>query len=424
MNVLLSAVSSSSIPDGVSRHAANVARCLLLQPEIHRVDLVVGAWQWDSLHSLLGVVDEGVRVSIADTQRSGWLRNQWTWTRLPDLARAFESDVVHVTYPVPFPRASFSCPVVATLHDLYPYDSPENFGYPKVFLNRLILRQCLHSADRIACVSNTTLQRLEVHFPHALRKAVVVPNSVGAPPDSGPHRPVIEGKGEPLLLCVAQHRRNKNIPLALEAFHVLLSRGDLPNQSRLLIVGAEGPETGDIKALIEQHRLGSNVVLLRGLSEAEIHWCYSNCDLLLAPSTLEGFGLPVVEGMMHRCRILCSDIAAFREAGGSYCDYVPLSGSSVHAFANAMRDALLNTGFRSPQVERFSSALAGRAYLRVYLELLQEAKGRSHNLTNSTPALERGNHDDPGAATEGHCIEGPDRRPGNERSSSAHCGSA
>ncbi len=390
MRVLLSAVSSSSIPDGVSRHAANVARCLLLCPELEQIELVVGAWQSESLRALLGVVDERIQVSIAECKRSAWLRNQWTWSRLPEVARRFGSDIVHVTYPVPLQRALFACPVVATLHDLYPYDIPENFGYPKVFVNRLILQNCLRSADRIACVSHATLQRLEVHFPTALRKAVVIPNSVTVPSPCTLPQPVVQVESAPLLLCVAQHRRNKNIPLALTSFHALLTAGHIPTQSRLLIVGAEGPESRAIKALIHRYGLENLAVLLRNLSEAEMHWCYAHCDVLLAPSTIEGFGLPVVEAMAHRCRVVCSDIPAFREAGGSYCEYVPVSEDPVQAFAQAVHKVLLDRRFRPPRVERFSSDRASAAYLRLYRDMLQQER-LPHDVMNAIPALERGN---------------------------------
>jgi hypothetical protein len=51
-------------------------------------------------------------------------------------------------------QARFSCPILLTLHDLYPYEVPSNFGLPKVLFNRFILQQCLRSATSIACVSD------------------------------------------------------------------------------------------------------------------------------------------------------------------------------------------------------------------------------------------------------------------------------
>jgi hypothetical protein len=61
-------------------------------------------------------------------------------------------------------RLPFACPTMVTLHDLYPYEMPMNFGFPKFIFNRMVLQQCLRNTDAIACVSETTLFRLkQVH---------------------------------------------------------------------------------------------------------------------------------------------------------------------------------------------------------------------------------------------------------------------
>ncbi len=36
----------------------------------------------------------------------------------------------------------------------------------------------------------------------------------------------------------------------------------------------------------------------------------------MVPSSMEGFGLPIVEGLVCGSRVVCSDIPAFREIGG------------------------------------------------------------------------------------------------------------
>ena len=55
---------------------------------------------------------------------------------------------------------SLRCPTVVTLHDLYPYEIPQNFRFPHVLVNRFILKQCLSNVDAIACVSDTTIECL------------------------------------------------------------------------------------------------------------------------------------------------------------------------------------------------------------------------------------------------------------------------
>jgi glycosyltransferase involved in cell wall biosynthesis len=392
MKVLLSAVSSSCSPDGVGRHAINVARCLLRYADVCRIDVVIGPWQAESINSLLGDVDARIHISVAETSRSAWARNQWAWSGLPKLARSLNSDIVHVTYPVPLRRSAFCCPLVATLHDLYPYDIPENFGYPKVLFNRLFLWQCLRAADKVACVSDTTAQRLEIHFPQFREKALTIHNYVAKPGMEKPTCPLTNWHGEPLLLCVAQHRLNKRIPVAIGTFQALLKSHDLPPDSRLLIVGASGPETSRISRLIQRAGLEDRVNLLQGLSEEELQWCYANCELFLATSIVEGFGMPIVEAMAQRCRVVCSDIPAFREAGGSYCHYVSIEGDVIDSFATAARRVLSSRRFRAVQPERFSCALAGDAYMRLYRALIQEAKPPlSIHPQHVTPGLERVN---------------------------------
>ena len=141
-------------------------------------------------------------------------RNRWYFNRLPKLAAQYEMDVVHLAYPAPLRRSAFDCPTVVTLHDMYPYDIPSNFGFPKMLFNRAILRQCLAAVDAVACVSNSTLRRLDIHAPGiALTKAVTIYNSVDAGSPMSQTSPLPDWGGEPFLLCVAQHRRNKNIVL-------------------------------------------------------------------------------------------------------------------------------------------------------------------------------------------------------------------
>jgi glycosyltransferase involved in cell wall biosynthesis len=260
--------------------------------------------------------------------------------------------------------------VVVTLHDLYPYDAPANFGYPKVLFNRVILKQCLRSVDAIGCVSKSTLQRLEVYAAtEVIDKAAAVYNHVATGSGTTSYSPVPGWRGEPILLCVAQHRRNKNIVLAIQVFQQLRRLGEIASDARLVIVGSEGPETDTIHRAVRTLRLHDSVVFLSGITDAELSWCYCHCELLLAPSMVEGFGLPVVEAMLHQCRVVCSDIPAFREVGGSYCDYFSLQTDPLCAFVQAAQAALKSHRFRSASTECFSRTRIAEAYLRLYKRL-------------------------------------------------------
>jgi len=390
--VLVAAVGASSQLSGVARHAVNLVRCLLSRVEVSAVHFVVAPWQLDSLRPALPLDDARLRIHEVQIATNALSRNLWYFRRLPSLATLLQADIVHLSYPAPLRRAAFNCPTVVTLHDLYPYDIPANFGFPKMLFNRAILQQCLRAADAIACVSGSTLRRLDLYAPGvSVQKAIAIHNYVSPGPPMAAVSPLPGWQGEPFLLCVAQHRRNKNVVLAMEVLERLLEAEDIPSNARLVIVGMEGPETPRIHRFIRDSGLGDRIILLRGITDAELEWCYGHCELLLAPSIVEGFGLPVVEAMLRHCRVVCSDIPAFREVGGSYCHYAGLEPDPQAAFVEAARIALNSHKFRPAPTGCFSAAIVAEAYLQLYTHL-RDACATANRICccNQVQSFERG----------------------------------
>jgi len=377
LKIVVALTSSSSQLSGIPRHAINLTRCLLSRQEISVVDLMVAPWQLDLVAASFPFRDNRLHVHSAAIRESSFSRNSWYYSELPKHARQLQADVVHLGYPVPIPRSRYHCPVVVSLHDLYPYDIPRNFGFPKVLFNQWVLRMCLAESDAIACVSRSTESRLDSRWPNRFAaKASVIPNIVNnaatetgvdsgrsAFPSSLPH-------GRPFLLCVAQHRKNKNIVLALQVFLNLLRSGSLANNTILVIVGIPGPETKAILRFIKKSHLTSNVVLVNGLSEEELRWHYRNCLVLLAPSEIEGFGLPVAEAARVGCRIVCSDIEAFRELSIPQCHYFPLGPNAVEPLAAEVLDALEKPTPAPVSLPGLSLASVAEKYLQLYRALL------------------------------------------------------
>jgi glycosyltransferase involved in cell wall biosynthesis len=371
MNVVIALASSSGQLSGVQRHAISLARCLLIRPEITAVHLLAAPWQQEFVQDSAPIADGRFHLHSVPIGNDALSRNLWYYNSLPRLARELDADIVHLAYPAPVRRRAFHCPTVVTLHDLYPYDIPENFGFPKVLFNRLVLRRCLDLVDAIACVSQCTLLRLKGMDPNLLpRRARVIYNSVEQPTLHLSETARPPWASQPFLLCVAQHRRNKNLPLALQVFERLLRTGQLPSYTRLLIVGIQGPETSAIEQLVTTAGLTQSVSFLNGISDELLYWCYRNCLLLLAPSAIEGFGLPIAEALLAGCRIVCSDIPAFRELGGSHCDYVSLGPHQIEAFADAVR-AVAGRGAReSVAMPQLSAPVIAGQYMQLYRSLL------------------------------------------------------
>ena len=62
-----------------------------------------------------------------------------------------------------------------------------------------------------------------------------------------------------------------------------------------------GPAEDGYEAALEQLIRTANVEVRRGLPEGfDVHDAYAACDLVVMPSTWEGFGNPVLESVTHR----------------------------------------------------------------------------------------------------------------------------
>jgi glycosyltransferase involved in cell wall biosynthesis len=215
------------------------------------------------------------------------------------------------------------------------------------------------------------MQRLRQYAPRSTwRKAVRIYNCVEPEPYCATRPPIRNWRGEPFLLSVAQHRRNKNVVLLIQTFHRLLRAAEIDPSMKLLIVGIDGPETKQIQQLVSDLGLGRNVLLLRGLSDPELQWCYGRCEALVAPSKTEGFGLPVAEGLLVGCRIVCSDIPAFREVGGPHCHYVKLGKGEEEALAAAVQSVLQEPQKDPLSLPHLSAEVLADQYVNLYRALI------------------------------------------------------
>ena len=366
MRVLVAAVAQPSGISGVQRHALNLVLCLLQCSEITAVHLALAPWQLH-LPALAGLQQsDRLQIEVAMVKRGSIARNAWYLRELPKLARKVRADLTQLSYPVPSRRSFMPCPTVMTLHDLYPFQIPRNFGFPQVVVNQLILYFALRQADAISCVSNTTLRALRQSKLGTASLCTVIPNCVQPGPPSSPCSPLRGWKGEPFLLAVAQHRRNKNLALLLRSFGRLLASGQLPRTARLVLIGMNGPETRKLHTLAWKLDIASRADFLEGLSDAELQWCYRHCTALVAPSSIEGFGLPVVEARLAGCRVVCSDIPAFRELSGPNVSFFDLRQGAEHSLSMAIADAIVRPRPTPEPLPELALDTIAAAYLELY----------------------------------------------------------
>jgi glycosyltransferase involved in cell wall biosynthesis len=169
--------------------------------------------------------------------------------------------------------------------------------------------------------------------------------------------------------------------VALRAFRHLITRNEISQNTRLVVVGMPGPESAHLYRFVRDAHLNEHVVFVSGISDAELQWCYRNCELLLAPSTLEGFGLPVLEAQFAGCRIVCSDIPAFREAGGSGCSFVELGDDAEARFAQAVVLSLRQPRPAPAHLPHLAPGHVSQQYVQLYQLLLAASGLKDKQLT-------------------------------------------
>jgi len=181
------------------------------------------------------------------------------------------------------------------------------------------------------------------------------------------------GIQEPYLLFVGSLKPHKNISTLLQAFMLLRQRHDI--SQRLLIVG----EDARWKSLLleECSRLGiqGSTTFVPYVAQELLPKVYAGADLLVMPSTIEGFGLPVLEAMASGTPVVCSRAASLPEVAGDAALY--FDPTSVEELAEKIEKLLssrdLQESLRAKGLERakqFTWEESTRKHVELYQRLL------------------------------------------------------
>lgn len=114
----------------------------------------------------------------------------------------------------------------------------------------------------------------------------------------------------------------KNLEFLLTLWRRCTEDGQSP-RARLVVVGRRGWEIESVSKLLDRSvGLAPTVIEARSLSDAGMITLLRGAAALVAPSWVEGFGLPIAEALALGVPVLASDIAAHREVGGAFAEYI------------------------------------------------------------------------------------------------------
>jgi len=306
-----------------------------------------------------------------------------TWARMRGVLREHVAayEVVHFSnQTLSFLGAKQK--TVVTVHDLIELTDPQSWA------GSLLARwqySGIRKADALVSVSKFTAAELRRIYPSLQAPITIAHNGVADPYVFVPgfdestaaqewrRRLEISATTKVILYVGSDHPR-KNVRGALAAYQGV--REDVPD-SVFLKVGRAGLVSGRGRTMSAVSELGiiNNVRFVEEVSDVELAELYNLADVLLYPSTHEGFGLPPLQAMACGTPVVTSDIAPIQEVTGHatlQCD--PHNGPCLSAsLLEVLQDPHMAITLRAQGVERaerFNWDSAAAQVQRVYESLI------------------------------------------------------
>jgi glycosyltransferase involved in cell wall biosynthesis len=177
----------------------------------------------------------------------------------------------------------------------------------------------------------------------------------------------------PFVLFVSTIESRKNHLGAFEAWIALIRRHGLHKVPKLVCVGNRGWLNDAIYAQLDIHEgLRDRVVMLSGLSDAELALLYQSCLFTLYPSCYEGWGLPVTESLCYGKVPLISDASSLPEAGGPFA--VPFESGCAPRLVEALETLIFDTAFRAERERKIAEEFRPRAWIDIADQMADHIK--------------------------------------------------
>ena len=177
------------------------------------------------------------------------------------------------------------------------------------------------------------------------------------------------GADGPFLAYVGKPTERRRLTPLLHAYAGLKREGAMPH--KLLIAGADLPGTSPFRRVIAELGIERDVVVRGYVSPDEMPLLYNAIDLLLYPSSYEGFGMPVLEAMACGTPVIALDNTALPEFAGGVA--LLLKDGEVDTLKRGMQTVLGDRALRERMAAhgpKRAAAYDWTIVTRRYLELM------------------------------------------------------
>ena len=308
-----------------------------------------------------------------------WPHEHVLW---PFILRKNRIAVFHSPYfMVPILKSPCS---ISTVYDLcleqYPWIMRRRWELP---IYKTLMKICTKKAYRIIVPTAATRDDLSSYYNVPLDIIEVIPEGVSpgfgvlnerGHLDSIRRRYDLDG---PFILSVGARRPHKNLGRLVRAFARILNDVD----HNLVFVGPEDPRcTDEAKECAVELKITDRVRFLGWVPEPELPAFYNLADLVVIPSLIEGFGLPVLEAMACGTPLVGSTCGAVSQVvgdAGILVDPYDVDCMAI-AIGKILKDRELHSETVRKGFERasgFTWEKAAQATMKLYESALSNAGG-------------------------------------------------
>jgi glycosyltransferase involved in cell wall biosynthesis len=256
------------------------------------------------------------------------IRNQFL---LPRLLRKLDVDVFHSPYfMIPFlafpKRKQGTVRCVVTIHDVIPMlfrtGAPRSLKERFFPLYRQLMLEVGRRADALITVSNASRKDMVAQMELASDADIKVIHNGVSEMFQPPAQPITrEASDVRRVLYVGRSDPYKNVSVLVQAFADVRAACQFPVE--LSVVGPRDPRYPEAEQLAQELGIADAATWLGYLSDADLVRTYQESDILVYPSSYEGFGLQVLEAMACGTPVVCTTGGALPEVAGEAAIVVP-----------------------------------------------------------------------------------------------------
>ena len=372
LNALVLRTDASYRNAGPSRYTTKLVEALLAQPSDHDFTIFLN----EQVRALPFEPGQPVRVlrTRAPTSRTS-VRVLWEHLLAPWHISAARLEVVHSMLNV-VPLASPTRHVV-TVHDLSFMRTPgAHPTHRRWYLTaatwlsarraRAVLADSHATKDDVVELLGADPDRVHVVYPG--REAVFHPRS-----DSDVQAFRRTHKlDRPFVLFVGTLEPRKNVDVLVRAFSVAARDGF---DGDLVLAGGSGWATEAIDAALADSPVRDRIRRIGYVKQEDLPYWYCAADVVVYPSSYEGFGIPVLEAMASGTPVITSNRSSLPEVAGDAAltvdprDIPQLAAAMTAVLASPERRAAMRERGLA-QARRFDWTVAAERCLNVYQRAL------------------------------------------------------